>query len=441
MTGSPPVASFDSASAMLRALSNALRGRDFARLGQHPLAALPVRASTALPRPLRQSTYAVAGAREGVSAGRLGDVDLDNVAGWVCGHYPARRHPAVFVGSSNGALVHLAAAIGAPWLPQTVLVPVRHRAEDPADASEALDFGARVAGPLLRRNPDVTLHHMHDPNQDALMVRHMAYFRVKRRRLGPAYERWLARSLAPGAPVVLVRDLSRWPTTRVEERHVFQAGAQGGLGPDGYPGPAPDGQSAEAEWGFDDALADDVRRWGRTHGHPVHELTLVGTELLSAPTADLHRAWSRDRGALDRLLVESFVVLDPFHVARTGAVPFWTMFPVEPSARRVSAYLASRPRFGRVDALLFNHGVVSDGLADAATWQYLVAAGGDAPGRLLGVDPERFPVDFAALARYGGALRRLPSARRPAVRRPWREVADALGEADGVTWSRDDGPT
>jgi hypothetical protein len=429
------VASFDSASAMLVALARCLRGRDFAHLGQHPAKTLPVRASRLLPRRLRQAAYGIAGAAEGSRPAQLAEIDLDVVAEWVCRHYPAGPYPAVFIGSSNGALVHLAAATGAPWLPQTLLLPVRRRGADPYDAQAALRFGARTAAPLLARNPGVALHQMHDPNQDALMVRHMAYFRIKRLRLGAAYQRWLASALDVGAPIVIVDDRSRWPTTRVAERHVFQNGAQGGLEPKDYLGTRPDGDSPEAEWGFAPELLDDVRRWATAHGHPVHHLVLDHPEALSAPTADLHRAWARSRGAIDRLLIESFVVLDPFHIARTGAAPFWTMFPVQPSARRVQEYVDHRPSFARVDALLFNHGTESAGLADGDTWQRLVASGSNI-GRLLGVQPERFPLDFAALARYGRALRRLPSAQRPATPHTLTEVREAVSGAPGVRWDR-----
>src|SRR3954463_12513586 len=89
------VASFDSASAFLRALARALDGRDFPYLGQSRWKALPVRASALLPPPLRCRAYALASGREGVAVDRLGDIDLDVVADWVTQTYPDRRYPAV----------------------------------------------------------------------------------------------------------------------------------------------------------------------------------------------------------------------------------------------------------------------------------------------------------------------------------------------------------
>jgi hypothetical protein len=431
------VASFDSASAMLSATERYLRGNDFAHLGQAAIKTLPVRASTLLPKKARQSVYAVAGALEGSRPDQLGNIDMDDVTAWVAGHYGRGPYPAVFIGSSNGALVHLAAAVRAPWIPQTLLLPVRRwRAEgaDSSDAAAAMRFGERVAGPFLDRNPDIVLHHMHDPNQDELMVRHMAYFRVKLTRLGRSYERWLTNSLSAGAPIVVVDDTSHWPTTRIGARHVFQNGAQGGLEPEYYTGTRPDGSSPEAEWGFEPSLAHDIDRWASAHGHPVHRLRVDCPEGLSAPVADLHRRWGTERGAQDRLLVESFVMLDPFQVARTGAAPLWTMFPVEPSARMTQTYLDTRPPFDVVDAMLFNHGAESAGLAAGEVWQNLIGQGRQ-PGQLLGVDADRFPVDFAALARYGPVLRALPAAPRAAERHTLAEIIEATGETGAVQWT------
>ncbi|RFU20412.1 hypothetical protein [Geodermatophilus marinus] len=430
------VASFDSASALLLALARALDGQDFPHLGQARWKAALVRASALLPPPLRCRAYAVASGREGLPAHRLGDVDLDEVAGWVARAYPDRRFPAVLVGSSNGALTHLAAACDIPWLPQTLLVPVRRRGADPQDMTAALEFGARHGPALLARNPGVELHQMQDANQDALSGSQMAYFRVKWTGLPPAYERFLAERLAPGAPLVVVRDTSTWPVTRVGARHVFQVGAQGGMSPREYldaPGvPAPDETSAEAEWGFADPLLAALREWARRSAHPVVELRYGHPQDPAAAVADVFRAWARARGGAGRrLLVSSFVVHDPWRTITTGSVPFWTFFPVQDAARALADHL-ERTSYDDVDVLLFSHGVRSRGLADAATWQRL-AGRARHRGRLLGVDPRAFPADFAVFARYAGALRSLPDAGLPRTPLALDDALAGLRGAGGIS--------
>ena len=410
------VASFDSASAFLMALARALDRRDFPYLGQSRWKALPVRASALLPRPLRCRAYAIAGGREGVAVERLGYIDLDDVASWVTRTYPDRRYPAVLIGSSNGALAHLAAACGIPWLPQTLLVPVRRRGADPADMPAALEFGAQHGPALLAHNPRVELHQMQVANQDALSGSQMAYFRVKWTSLPPAYQRFLDEQLEPGAPVVVIRDTSTWPVTRIDDRHVFQVGAQGGMTAEEYldaPGvPAPDGTAAEAEWGFAEPLLETLRDAAHRRGHPVVEVRYGHPQAPAAAVAEVLRSWTRRRGgAAQRLLVSSFVVHDPWRTITTGSVPFWTFFPVQSAAGDLSDYLASTS-YDDIDVMLFSHGVESRGLADADTWQR-IAERARRRGRLLGVDPRAFPADFAVFARYTSALRSLPDGGLP----------------------------
>jgi hypothetical protein len=427
------VASFDSASGFLRATARGLRGRDFDRLGQGPLAGLGARLTALLPERPRRAVYRTVGGREGLPPDRLGGVDGEALARWVTGHYPGGHYPAVFVGASSGALVHLCVALGAPWLPQTLLVPVRWPGNDPDRPDAACRFGASVAPPLLARNPELALHHMHDGNQDRLMVDRMAYFRLKRLALGAAYERFLAQRLAPGAPVVVVDDRSRWPTATVAPRHAFQTGARGGLRPEDYlrdqPAPRPDAVSPEAEWGFDGRLGADVRRWAADHGHPVHRLELAEPEALSPVVAELARR-GRDTS---RLLVEQFLMLDPVLADRAGAAPFWTVFGVRPSARALGRYLDAVEPYDNIDVLLFSHGVRSDGLAGVDEWRAL-ARRARVRGRLLAVDADRWPADFASLARFVPQLRRLPAARLPAAPLTLADLATETTRWPGVTW-------
>jgi len=100
----------------------------------------------------------------------------------------------------------------------------------------------------------------------------MAYFRVKRRRLGPAYERFLNDHLEPGGLIIVAECGKRWPVTHLGDRHLFQFGAVGGIPPAeyrdgsdraadylrryrtgkaGWTAPPADGDAPEAEWGFE----------------------------------------------------------------------------------------------------------------------------------------------------------------------------------------------
>jgi hypothetical protein len=258
---------------------------------------------------------------------------------------------------------------------------------------------------------------MHDQVQDRLMVARMTYFRLKWRRLPAAYERFLADALAPGAPVVVVEDSSRWPVVRLGDRHVFQTGAQGGQEAADYladpRAPRPDDEAPEAEWGADPQLTDAVATWCAAHDHPLVRIGYRGPQAPAHAVATIVRGWVRDRGeAGDRLVVPSFVVGDPWRTIAAAAVPFWTFFAVRPALRALEEHLAAADPYRSVDVLLFQHGVRSAGIAAPQEWVAAIRRHGAIP-RLVGLDPRRFPHDIGALGRYGPALATLLPARRP----------------------------
>ena len=87
----------------------------------------------------------------------------------------------------------------------------------------------------MQANPDLQLHHMHDANQDRLMVQRMTYFRIKRLRLGEAYERFLEECLAPGGNCGLVAvDCQQAPARldRLKQRARMAAAAEGAVDDD-----------------------------------------------------------------------------------------------------------------------------------------------------------------------------------------------------------------
>jgi len=420
------VASFDSASVLHAATVAALNGQPFPHLGSSAAAGLAVRAAGRLPWSVLRGIYTRIGAAEGIDPGRLGDVDLAAVAGSFADRYRKRRYPAVLLGSSNGALTHLAAAMQVPWLPDTVLVPVAH-VGDTDRPDQAMDFGRSVAPALLERNPDIVLHHMHDQLQDVLMAERMSYFRVKWRRLPEAYAHFVDNHLAPDGTVVVVHDRSAWPVTRVGPRHIFQAGGRGGTPPDGYLArphtPAPDDEAAESEWGLDPDFRDDVQAWCAQRGHRYTEIGYDGPQAPAGAAATLMRDWYRARGEpANRLVVPCFILGDPWQTLCAAAVPFWIHFAVQPALQALEEYLDKAEPYRDVNVFLFEHGTESPGIATPEEFGAVVRRHGAAV-HFDGLDLQRFPHDIGTLGRYGQVFDQLPRARHPWSPLP---VEDAL---------------
>lgn len=424
------IADFDSASGMLRALAQYLHGKDFPGLGLASTTRPLIRAVNLLGNHTRELVYTWSGWGEAIWPHQLGKVQAEEIALWVVSLYPQRQYPAVMVGSSNGAAIHLCAALGIPWLPQTFLIPVRRLSGHPDEPRDDMETAREPARALLEANPDLELHHMHDANQDRLMIQHMTYFRVKRLRLGEAFEQFLADSLLPGGTIFLLECQRSWPATQISERYFFQHGALGGATPDEYlhgserveeylrrygshrrswDSPTPTGDYPEAEWGFALALREDVERLARQRGYRVRRIVFTEPEHLSPLVADLYRWWYAQRRLHpNRLLIESFILLEPYWALRTGSAPFWMTFNTESSLPHLEGYLDGTEPYADIRLMLFSHGVESVGLVPIERWRKVLDRAQRQSG-FVGVDERKYPKDFATFVHYHTDLKRVPA--------------------------------
>jgi hypothetical protein len=460
------LADFDSASAMLSALGRFLHGRDFPMLGAVPPWARPaVKGLSAmvnqLPSFLQEQVYIWSGWFEAIAARQLDRVTETDLARWAVNQYPKRRYPAVAIGSSNGAATHLWAALGIPWLPQTFLVPVARSGVHPDEPKDELRWGLEPARTVLERNPGLQLHHMHDPVQDRLMVRRMSYFRLKKLSLGETYRTFLDQCLEPGGTIVLVDCRLSWPVTDCGGRHLFQFGALGGAtreemhrgGPrvaeylrryrshrTKWDPPEADRKAPEAEWGFAPSLGDEVLAYAAERACSVHRLVFEEPEAMSPMVADLHRWWNERRGlSSTRLLVDSFILMEPYWCLGTGSIPFWMVFNTEGSLAALHSYLSTRV-FEEIYLTLFSHGVDSIGLPSIADWSGLIQQA-TLRSKFIGADPVSFPRDFAVYARYhDDLLRTIPERHAlppPLTLRQFDEFLRTYAHRYQVGWIRD----
>jgi hypothetical protein len=310
------------------------------------------------------------GALQGIPLDQARRINADDIADWVTGQYSGGPFPVIVIGSASGAAVHLAAALRAPYLPQTTLVAVRELGTHPDDPRAAMEALAPTTRLVAERNPEVAVHHMHDPAQDRPMLEGMAYLRLKRRVLGRTSERFLEERLKPGGTILQVECSRTWRTRQVGDRAFFQFGCLGGVSEEEYHDsgariadylarersprlrwdpPQPGGRTPEAEWGFDPALRPDLERVAERCGYRLRRLLVAEPQELSDFVADLHRWWYRRRGLpAQRLLAQSYVQWDPLWSQRLGAVPFWLRFNMTPDLEELQRYLDRADRYDQV---------------------------------------------------------------------------------------------
>ncbi|WNZ25600.1 hypothetical protein HJG54_24020 [Leptolyngbya sp. NK1-12] len=418
----------DSATAAFQGLGNYLKGKDLPAGGSTPSAkALGGEAISHLSQQAVATVSTWSGWFNASSPDVIDDVRVETMIRWVLSQYPRRRYPGAMIGSTNGAAVHLGAALEIPWLPQTLLVCLQHF-QDPDEPKQVLEWAKPLVQRLLANNPDVSVYQMHDPNQDRVKVPRVAYFRLKQTRLSERYKQFLVENLSPGATLFLLECQYTWLSTRVSDRHYFQFGGAGMLAPEDYfnhseqitefltqhgsshqswEPPAPDGRFPESEWGFDPALREDVEAFAREHGYRVRRIVFEAPQDLSPLVADLHRWWYADTGLpTHRLLVESFAYLQPWWTRRLGLVPYWAVFNDQRSANELDRYLDGAEPYDEIYMNLFSNGIQALGQAPIERWRSILNRARQ-EGQFIGVDEDTYPADLASFPRHYTELKKL----------------------------------
>ncbi|MEP0886058.1 hypothetical protein NDI49_31480 [Trichocoleus sp. ST-U3] len=418
----------DSATAALRATAKYLQGKELRSGDIAPgLMASLLDAASHLPDRWIERFSTFSGWADASSPRVLDEIRAETMSHWIVKQYPKRRYPAAMIGSSNGAAVHLCAALGIPYLPQTLLTCVRH-SSDLDDPKQKLEWAKEKVQRLLKKNPDLWAYQMHDPNQDRLKVGRLAYFRLKRTHLGSRLKQFLKENLEPGGTLFLLECQYTWLSTHAGERHLFQVGGKGELPPEAYfqdsqqiadflrrhgskhrqwNPPAPDGRYPESEWGFEPALRKDVEQFADEHGLRVRRIVFDFPQDLSPLVADLYRWWYQQRGLpSDRLFFESFTYLQPWWTLRLGLVPFWTVFNDQMSAQKLDNYLDTVKPYDEIYANLFSNGIESLGIASIDRWRSIINRARK-HGQFIGVNEQQYPGDIASFIRHYTELKKL----------------------------------
>jgi hypothetical protein len=300
---------------------------------------------------------------------QTGLIDAEAIARFATGQYPQERFPAVVVGSPHGAAAHLAVALRVPWLPAAFDVTVQAPSPEPsgdAGASgirELLASGSAVAEAVLARNPDLSVRQVHDPTTAVPGV--ITLF-LRWRRMPAAYHEFLAERLAPGGPVLLVRDTSTAPALVGPGRFGFQ-----------YGGPEDDLPSLPGTWvhgetayGVAGGFAESLRVWADQRCHPLRRIMFGRPEALSAAVADVYRRWLRSAGKTgNRLVVECGRLLDPGQVIRAGLVPFWLPTPRHQTVAETAWWLAGSEPFSQIEVIIEPPGTSTPNLASLAQFE------------------------------------------------------------------------
>ncbi|MFC3742685.1 hypothetical protein [Paractinoplanes deccanensis] len=361
-----------------------------------------------LPPERRRAELARQAQAEAVPHHLAAAIDAEAVARWITAHYRAESYPAVLLGSPHGAAAHLAAALGAAWLPTSFTTTLTWPGGDAGDWPAALEWGAGLAERVIGRNPEVSVRQVHDPLRGGPPCGSTVRLHLRWHSMPKAYETFLRDRLAEDGATLLLRDLRTWPVHTLSSRHSFQLGSPVGgwdpddytignpafrvllddLGVDDWPAP-PEMPPRYAERSGEPAFGMDLNRLAVETGRTSHRVLYSQPEALSACVADLIRhATGGDKA---RCAVACGRLLDPWQARASGLVPYWCESASRAAVEAAEWWLAGSKPFEEVTALPEAPGHDSDQVATLALWRSLTAFGRQR-GRLDRLTASRYPM-------------------------------------------------
>ncbi|WP_067510418.1 hypothetical protein [Actinoplanes sp. TFC3] len=367
---------------LLAAAARALHQQDSRGLDRVPILGRHPRA----PARRRATELACDAAAAALPPEMAAALDTDAVAQWIVDHYPGASYPAMVLGSAHGGAVHLAAALGAPWLPSGFVVTVRWPGAV-QDWRGARDYGRDIAACILGGNPGVSVRQVHDPVQRGPLCGSTLTLHVRWRRIPHAYRLFLRTRLA-GGPALMVRDLRNWTVEDLTPGYGFQVGSPvsgwtsadyttanpafgdllATLGVTSWATPGAGAVSRYAETAGEPDFDNELRRWVT----PAYRICYPRPGALSAFVADLYRQWWRAAGAVtEHCVVETGTLFDPWRVHAGALVPYWCESAARRGVEAAEMWLAGAEPFEAISVLPQAPGVAAESYAPAELWRSL----------------------------------------------------------------------
>ena len=349
---------------------------------------------------------------EAKEAGRL---DVDSLPQWCVDQYPQgdRQYEAIVIGSPNGAVAHLAALLGAPFLTTSFGLTFRHPTIDADDYLAYLESSGEIVDSILAANEgtgfELIAHY--DPLHDRSLVRYVDFIRVKLRELPACYREFIDRHLAPGGSLILIDCAFAWPQYELQARAYVQVGGLGGIPAETFlqrwPLELPLQARRESEWGCPEDFVLSAVGFAADRGIETVEISFDHPWSYSLLA---HNAYLACDGVRSRsLVIDCFNHLNPRTNVETGIPALWLPFNTVEGLSFVESALSGKT-FDRVYFAILPSFADSPDTAPLESWIDLLSRYGDV--ELVGVDPDRFPADPLAPFRFVGRMTELRDTHR-----------------------------
>ena len=410
-TDSPSVEGFDSGTRVVREVAEALTGEGRSILECYPWGSRAFLGLVSLFPEATRIALIEWGMRLSVghAARDAGHVDVDALFRWCVALYPdERRYEAIVVGSPNGAVAHLAALLGAPFLTTSFGLAFRHPTMDADDAAAYVSSARSAVRAIRSANPQsgYKLIAHYDPLHDRSLVEVAAFVRLKLTELPATYAAFIDRHLSPDGRLILIDCSYPWPQLVFGDGDFLQMGGLGGVAPETYlerwPSEHPVAVRRESEWGCPEGFADSVCRWAEDRGIGVVEIRFDHPWTYSLLARDAYLACAGVRQ--DHLLIDCFNHLNPRTNVETGIPALWLPFNTVDGPALVESALRDET-FERILFAPLPSFANSPDTAPLDAWIDLLGRFGSVEP--FGIGPRLYPADPLAPFRFADRMANL----------------------------------
>jgi len=261
-----------------------------------------------------------------------------------------RRFDAIIFGAPNGGIVHLAAAMGIPYICSQFRVPIFVDSGSKDDLGPYAKIVEFVGKSWLARYNWSSVDCLADPIHDRMDMGHYAHVRAKFIDIPPVYGDFIQRHLKPRGTLIFVNVTYPWIKHRLQERMHLQVGGLGEITPKEYiEGSGRVDQFLEAEksahrggwrlpeyelierpeseWGTEPELKKSVQKYCNEKGYNLMILERdhpAGFNILAAHA--MHLKHTADKGKCGGYSINIFWGLCPTIVLRARLLSCWFTF-------------------------------------------------------------------------------------------------------------------
>ncbi len=287
--------------------------------------------------------------KRGVDPSWADHITSEDLASWAVSRYENARGPwdAIIIGAPNGGIVHLAMALGVPFLSQNFLSSYRQAPIAPDDVKAYQRYGEEIAKPIIAHNTDLAVINHYDPLHDRIRVKYVNHIRYKLLELPRVYRGFIHDNIRRGGTIFFSDCRYPWPMYFIDERHWFQVGGLGGVRPrefiQGRPeiadlqrkaGANPLGhwgltgrmafEMPESEWGMMPPFREVTQRFAKENEYRFEALDGAHPQDFSQMAC---RVWQKilERAGIppQGVLIETLTQIVPLAPLVGGLLPLW----------------------------------------------------------------------------------------------------------------------